>query len=101
MALEIANTILAQLGGGRFLMMTGSKDLVGGERTLSMRLGRGTKNKATHMRVTLDATDTYTVDFMKWNRAKLEMQAVSSESMIYDDMLQSTFTSATGFYTSL
>ena len=36
--LQVANTILAQLGGGHFLVMTGAKNLVGSDNSLSMRL---------------------------------------------------------------
>lgn len=99
--MKVANEILRQLGGNKFIAMTGAKDLVGGKNYLGMKLGRGTKNKATHMRITLDPTDTYTVEFMRWNGRKLEMKVLSSESLIYCDMLQETFTEATGFDTHL
>lgn len=38
--LNVPKRILAQLGGKRFLMMTGCKDLVGDENSLRMRLAK-------------------------------------------------------------
>ena len=95
--LTVANTILAQLGGRRFLAMTGAKDIVGGEASLQFKLPRGfAKNKATHARVTLDASDTYTLAFFKWNARALDMATLSSESGIYAEDLRRFFTEATG-----
>jgi hypothetical protein len=44
MAIAVATTILQQLGGNRFLIMTGAKDLVGNDDSLTMRLPRNGKN---------------------------------------------------------
>lgn len=98
---EVANTILAQLGGRRFIAMTGTKNFVGSDTYLQFDLPRGCANKATKCRVTLDADDTYTVEFFKWNARKLEMPTVGETSGVYCDMLQSVFTDATGMFTSL
>lgn len=95
--MTVANAILAQLGGSRFLAMTGAKNLVGEKDCLAFKLPRGfASNKATHCRITLDASDTYTVEFLKWNARKLDMATLSSEAGIYCDMLRRTFTEATG-----
>ena len=37
--LKVAETILEQLGGNKFRMMTGAKNLAGDETSLSMRIG--------------------------------------------------------------
>jgi len=37
--MRVAKTILEQLGGNHFRMMTGAKNLAGDENSLSMRLG--------------------------------------------------------------
>lgn len=97
--MNIAQTILEQLGGRKFLVMTGAKDLVNTGNGLQMRLPRGTTNKATKFIVTLDADDTYTVSFGKIR--KLEYKEISSFSGVYCDMLTDIFTSETGFFTSL
>ncbi len=59
----IAQTILAQLGGNRFVVMTGAKQLVDTGNGLQFSIGRGATNKANKVRVTLDTTDTYVVEF--------------------------------------
>lgn len=38
--LTVAKTILEQLGGSRFLALTGSRNLVGDDTSLTMRLAR-------------------------------------------------------------
>lgn len=95
----VAETILAQLGGNQFLAMTGAKNLLGGERELQMKLGRGATNGITHLRVVLDASDTYTVTFLKVRGVKVS--TVAELSGVYADSLREVFTARTGFYTSL
>ena len=98
--MEVARTILAQLGGNRFIAMTGSKQFAAGDNRLSFKVGSNPK-KVTHFRVTLDSDDTYTVESLKWNGRKLEMQTLKSHSGVYCDMLQDLFTAETGLYTRL
>ena len=100
MTLQVAQTILAQLGGKRFIAMTGSKNFVGSEKAISFKVGRNAK-KVTHFRVTLDENDTYSVEFMKWNARALEMKTIKKSEGVYCDMLQDIFTEETGLYTRL
>lgn len=102
MTMQIAQTILAQLGGNRFIAMTGAKDFVGGDNALRFRLpARFAKDGITHVAVTLDGSDTYTVKAMKWQARKLEMATVSEVSDVYADSLPRVFTSMTGLDTRL
>lgn len=60
-----ANAILEQLGGNRFIAMTGAKHVVYGKSGLVLKIGQRPANKATHLQITLDAgTDSYTVQFL-------------------------------------
>jgi len=94
-----AQTILNQLGGNRFVAMTGCSNFGSTPNSLSFKLPRG---KATHCTVTLDASDTYTVEFVKCNmRAVVYRQVVAETSGVYADQLTELFTGATGLYTSL
>lgn len=99
--MTVAKIILSQLGGNRFVAMTGSKNFIDGGDSLQFDIGRGATNKANKCRVTLTADDLYTVEFFKWNARKLEMTSVGKVTGVYNDMLRETFTSHTGFYTSL
>jgi hypothetical protein len=111
---QIAETILSQLGGKRFVIMTGAKDIAFGPNgELQFKLPKGTKNKANYVKIALDfGTDTYTMTFLKTlstNEICKRIQekrndlidTVKTVDMVYCDMLQDVFTSNTGLYTSL
>lgn len=97
-----AQTILAQIGGNRFLAMTGAKNLIGDNSMLRFDLPRGAaKNKANKVQITLEASDTYRVDFIRYDARKLECQTVGTVSDVYADNLRDVFTAATGLYCTL
>lgn len=63
--ITVSKTILEQLGGRRFIAMTGARDLIGGTNYLMFRLPRGlAKNGINKVKITLDWTDTYVVEAM-------------------------------------
>ena len=95
---EIAATILSQLGGNRFIAMTGAKNLVSGNGTLGFKIGRNS-GKCNHVRITLNSNDTYKIEFI--NVRKMEFKTTSEFNDVYADQLQSIFTEVTGLYTSL
>lgn len=101
---QVANTILAQLGGNRFLAMTGAYSLTGSADALSMRIPQK-RGGVFGVRVTLDADDTYTLVALKsaGSITKGDFHTVESykESGLYHDMLQAAFTEATGLAVSL
>lgn len=96
--MEIANTILHQLGGNKFTVMTGSKNYRGNSNSLTMDL---TKNKlsAKYLTITLNGDDTYTMLFQSMR--KFEIKTKAEIKGVYCDMLQSIFTQQTGLYTTL
>lgn len=65
---EIANTILQQLGGRQFIMMTGAKQLVAIENGLRFRIGRN-GSEANMVRIVLKDDDTYLMQFIKIGNA--------------------------------
>jgi len=89
-----ADTILAQLGGRRFIAMTGAKTFVGSDEMLQFAIPGGRK-----VRVTLDDSDTYTVELFRIRKG--EANVIGSEGFVYADGLQESFTRLTGLYTSL
>lgn len=97
-----STTILQQLGGSRFIAMTGASNFLGDTASLSFKLPRGIKTAITHVVVTLAADDTYTVEFLKCNlRAKVYRQVVAEVVGVYADNLQRVFTHHTGLDTHL
>ena len=98
--IEVANTIIAQLGGSKFIAMTGAKDIFAHEDGVSFKVpGTMTKNHINYIRVFLDPSDTYTVEF--WKYRKMRGDKISEHSMIYDDQLPGIFTAETGLDTRL
>jgi len=97
--LIVAETILKTLGGNKFRMMTGAKNLAGDETSLSMRIGRNSSN-SNYLKITLNSMDLYDMKFCKLTR-KFEEKSVTEYSDVYNDMLTDVFTKHTGMYTKL
>lgn len=99
-AVEIAQTIIAQMGGNMFRMMTGAKDMValsenekqaGG---VMFRIGKNAKG-INKVLVRLTWADVYEVEFYK------EAQLIAKNEDVYCDYLAPVFEEQTGMYTSL
>lgn len=95
---EVARSILAQLGGRRFQSMTGAKNFVGGDRSLLFSIGRNDKG-VNRVRITLGASDTYTVEFLSVRGSKVTPKSTAED--VYADNLRDVFTRHTGMETSL
>ena len=96
---DVANEIYRTLGGNRFRVMTGAKNLPSHEFALSMKIGRN-KTTANFMIVELNGLDLYDVTFAKVTKMG-EMKSVREYNNVYNDMLVSLFESHTGMYTTL
>ena len=98
--MTVSRTIFAQLGGSRFMAMTGAKSFAGEEDNLSFRLpATMTRNRAGGMRITLAADDTYTLETFKI--VKFEVRTLDVRKGVHVEMLRRTFTDMTGLDTSL
>lgn len=97
--MKVAQTILEQLGGNKFVVMTGSKNFIAGENYLRMNLTRN-KAKAKWLKITLNGNDLYDMDFFTADKEFNLTTKVKFED-VYFDQLQNLFTQATGLYTSL
>lgn len=95
--MTIANVILEQLGHRRFIVMTGAKNLVGGERTLAFHLPIIRK----FFEVKLEYNDTYTLSLFTIDRKNGTRKVKTMLADVYCDNLRETFESMTGLYTSL
>ena len=95
----VANEIYRTLGGNRFRVMTGAKNMVSTENGIRMRIGRNKTNE-NFMEVSLNGLDLYDVTFAKVTKM-CEMKSVREYDNVYNDMLVSLFESHTGMYTSL
>ena len=99
----VARTILAQLGGGRFIAMTGANHFLAGRSELQFRIplcGRQRRN-INGIRIELAGDDTYRVQFYYIYRTGLRLNEVSKHEGIYEDNLQQLVTEQTGLALSL
>jgi len=103
--MSVAQTILQQLGGSRFRVMTGASSFSSGPDSLSFRLPakRGyTKGGIKAVVITLDPSDTYSMKFLSQKGAPtFAVTTVKEYTDVYAEDLQRLFTEATGLYTSL
>lgn len=122
---EIANTILQQLGGGRFVAMTGARQLVAVENGLRFRIGRN-GSKANIVRIVLRGDDTYDMQFIRMGhepnlydimrrtngreeflaaveraRKNAEPKVLQEYNGVYCDQLEDLFRNYTKLYTRL
>lgn len=97
--LSVANTILDQLGNNKFIAMTGAKQFVGSEDSLTFRLPRGSKLGINMVRIKLNDDDLYDIEFGTFR--KMEFKVKKSFDDIYVDQLQEIFTRVTGLDTHL
>ena len=105
---EVAQTILSQLGGGRFVMMTGAKHLMststqrGGLRFLMPATPHFVKNRIRVMEIVLTEADLYDLRcFVKHAGAPLGFKEIAGEQGVYAENLAQAFTSLTGLDTNL
>lgn len=111
---KVAQTILEQLGGSRFLFITGSRYPLADGNTLRLTLAQN-KSRANRLEITLGGNDTYTMRFyyyrlpdVKYNMKNGAIKHISEQleeielyENIFWDMLQDIFESVTGLYTTL
>lgn len=102
--LDVANTILAQLGGGKFVIMTGAKDFIARPDSLTFKLPGGlTRDRGNRMTITLTQDDTYKVQYGRARMRNLEVKYTKLAELedVYADNLRVVFEDLTGFRTSL
>lgn len=92
----VSSTILNQLGGNKFRVMTGAKGFIYGANYLAFRIPFPSINE---VRITLNALDLYDIEFRRVRGAKITL--VKSYDNVYADQLQSVFSEATGLATHL
>lgn len=93
---QVPETILQQLGGKRFMVMTGSKVDNVTEISILLKLGCGAK--VTKFEVILKPDDTYTVNLIAGTGVRCRV--IKKIDSVYCDSLVEVFERETGFYTS-
>ena len=94
---QIGSEILRQLGGSRFIAMTGARDFATDGDNCIFKIPRS--NSVNYVKIKLNAWDTYDLEFILIHGEKITIK--KSFEGIYNDQLQEIFTEVTGLYTSL
>jgi hypothetical protein len=94
----IAQEILRQLGGNKFVVMTGSKNFIAGDHSLSMKLSKNSSG-ANYLRIKLNGLDLYDIEFISIRGTKMKTKHEFKD--VYCERLVATFEETTGLYTSL
>ena len=98
-----AKLIINQLGfsASRLAIMTGAKNFsrCDENKYVAFRFTAKAANRANYCKITLEQTDTYTVEFGYIRGFKYTVR--STDSGVYNDMLKSLFESKTGLRLSL
>lgn len=96
----VAGIILEQLGGNKFVAMTGAKNLTRDGNSLRFHLPRGfAKNGINLVQITLDPSDTYTMVLSKYRG--LKVTPIATVPGLYADNLARNFTYHTGLEVTL
>ncbi len=110
--MNIADIIYQQLGGGRFIAMTGCNSFIWDDRnnSLQMCIPRNS-SKANRLTITYKPDDTYNMRFWRYTScrwsskyAKMYPEKYTDIKVfdgVYCDQLQELFTEVTGMYTRL
>jgi len=94
--ITIEQTILAQLGGKRFIAMTGAHSFCADSGALIFALPRNRKVK-----IQLTGMDLYDMTLYRLDRKHYRVDTVAESSGLYCDQLQPEFTRITGLETHL
>lgn len=90
---DVGQEILRQLGGHRFVAMTGAKNFVTDKNSLSFRLPKA-KDRINFVVITLTGRDDYDVTFSRY--ANYETTEISHLNGIYADQLVDVIEKKTG-----
>ena len=94
-----AKTLLQQLGGRRFMMMVGAKNLGRDNKGLHMKIGRNSKS-ISHVVINYNrGKDLYDMKFLRVRKGKVKV--VNKVLGVYADQLNNTFEKNTGLYTRM
>jgi hypothetical protein len=95
----VAKTILQQLGGGAFVVMTGAHSFVFDASVVQLKFKAPATNGANCLRIELEPTDTYRVEF--WKVRGANAAKVTTVDGVFAEDLRGLFERETGLRVSL
>ncbi len=94
-----AEILLRQLGGNRFIAMTGARNFLKDKDSLRFKIPSA-KHGINYVKITLNPKDLYDIEFGKVSKNG-SYKLIKFVEDIFVDSLQEVFTSYTGLYTHL
>lgn len=95
---SVAIEILRQLGGNRFIVMTGAKNFACTNNSFLCQIPMK-KDRISHIKITLTPLDLYDIEFIScWGN---EIKIISTVTGVYNDMLQDIISDKTGLRLTL
>lgn len=98
--MEVGKTILSQLGGNRFLAMTGAKP-IGIKDGLKLQLKMTTVKIGKNLEIVLNGNDLYDLTFYNIDKNTFGKVVKKEIKDLYCDQLVEVFERETGLFTSL
>lgn len=99
MKTQVAQTILEQLGGNKFIVMVGAHSLTSDKNALIFKLRAQNEKHIKAVKVVLNGKDLYDIEF--YSIQGYEFKTVGIANDVYNENLQDVFTSYTGLATKL
>ena len=97
----VVETILEQMGGNKFMVMTGARPVVHGPHMLTFKLPTN-QSKANYLDVIHNpGKDLYTMTFRRVSNRGMDSKNLVEYDDVYADQLQPMFEKVTGMYTTL
>jgi len=93
-----AQILLNQLGGNKFIAMTGAKDFGISKEGLSFKIGKNSKG-VSHVKIRLSSLDLYDMKFINIRAGNIKIKAEIKG--VYCDQLETFFKKYTGMDTRL
>ena len=91
----IAIEILRQLGGNKFIAMTGAKNFYATDNGMCFKLSSNmTKDRISHIKINLNSMDTYDIEYINIRAGVIKQ--IDTFNGAYNDMLRDIISSRTG-----
>jgi len=97
---SVAIEILRQLGGNKFIAMTGARNFACDNNSMTFKLSQTmTRDRISHIKITLNSMDTYDIKY--FNIRGINIREVDTFEGAYNDMLKNVISERTGLAVTL
>jgi hypothetical protein len=101
--IELANQIIKYLGGHKFVVMTGAKQIFALDNGVQFKIGRNVKS-INKVKITLNGMDLFDMQFLSVKMTKdfdVKVKTIAEYNNVYFDQLENVFHNTTKLNTRL